>query len=183
MFLVAARLQRLLRAAAFGDVETDAGDPRQPPFCIAFGSTEPMHPADGAVRAHDPERLVPVVVVRTTGNAAQVVEDPLTVVLVQRGGPCVQASRTSRDQAVMCMNPLIPIEAIGLGIPVPDARRRGVERELQPMLPLPQRRLGAGAFDRVPRALRDIAYERDLGGRPVAWGRVIGAEGCQEPPV
>src|SRR6185503_20609550 len=60
---------------------------------------------------------------------------------------------------------------------------RGVERELQPMLPLPQRRLGAGAFDRVPRALRDIAYERDLGGRPVAWGRVIGAEGCQEPPV
>src|SRR5262245_21083169 len=113
VFLVAARLQSLLCTPAFGDVEADSSDSREPPICITFRSANAMHPAYGAVRPHDAERLVPVVVVRTAQHVAQVVEYRLAVILVQRRAPRFETTRTSRGQAVMGVDPFVPVETIG----------------------------------------------------------------------
>src|SRR5262249_43467029 len=57
------------------------------------------------------------------------------------------------------------------------------DQELQTFLALAQRRLGAGALDRFPGPLADVADELDFGGRPASRRDVVGTEGGHRSPA
>jgi len=59
VFLVAARLQSLLRAPALSHVQFKTGEPRHLAGRIAIGATQALYPQHGSVSAYEPVGVIP----------------------------------------------------------------------------------------------------------------------------
>ena len=59
VFLVAPRLEGFLGPAALGDVELEAGQPRDLAGLIAFGASQALHPSHLTIRERDAVCVIP----------------------------------------------------------------------------------------------------------------------------
>jgi hypothetical protein len=100
-----------------------------------------------------------------------------TATVVGVHGPAVsRILAILRRETELCAKGAIPIGVIRAEIPCPGAPCGRFECNLEPRFLFPECRFGAGAVDRVPGPLGDLADELDLSGRPYAWSVVIDAE-------
>ena len=181
VFLVATRLESLLGPAAFGDVQFQAGEPRDVAGSVAIGSSQAVHPSFGSIRAQDTVCVIPRVL--RPQNLFEGAPHRRTVLDVHTCEPRIKQRGFFRREPELRAEGVIPVGFIRAEVPCPGAASRGFEGEPEPRALLPQRRFGTGAVDGVPGPLGDVANELDLAGRPHARRVVIDAERGHHLPI
>jgi hypothetical protein len=119
VFLVAARLQRLLRPAVLAEVEIEAGKPHDPAVGIAVGAAAALDPGHASVGPHDSKRALPRILRCRRLDLVEQREDARTVVLVHARYPRVRGCGFVGREAVQRPESFVPVSLIGRGDPRP----------------------------------------------------------------
>jgi hypothetical protein len=129
------RDERPLRLAHVRDVAVDADHPKAPPVAVAVGEAVGLDVADGARGRDDPEGAVDVLPGPhgASGAPPPCSRGPPDAPATASLGPAVELLRR---EAVDRALPLVPDDAVGGRVEVPDAGGGGLQGELQPLAAL-----------------------------------------------